>query len=79
MIEFLLTKDMEKYRNKLFYIKLWDDCDNQGYLNLLKNGNELKNGTRYYTQGVQTQFTIEEILAIDPRYLLFAVLVDDDN
>lgn len=62
-----------------FYIKIFDHVDKQGFINLIKPENEITMGTKYFTDNCQTQFTIKEIVAIDPRLLFFAIPVKLEN
>lgn len=65
-----------KFPEQKYYVKLLDK--EEGYLNYQKSFNDyFVNNNKYEDSDYQTQFTISEIEAIDPRYKAFAVPVED--
>jgi len=67
--------DDAKFPEKKYYVHLIDEW--QGYLNYDYANNLYETAGKGEVDGVQTQFTEQEIKSIDPRYITFAVEVDD--
>lgn len=66
-----------KFPEQKYYVKLLDK--EEGYLNCRKSFNDyFVSNNKYDGSDYQTQFTISEIEAIDPRYKAFAVPVEDE-
>ena len=65
-----------KFPEQKYYVKLLDK--EEGYLNYQKSFNDyFVNNNKYEGSDYQTQFTISEIEAIDPRYKAFAIPVEE--
>ena len=65
-----------KFPEQMYYVKLLDK--EEGYLNCQKSFNDyFVNNNKDDDSDYQTQFTISEIEAIDPRYKQFAIPVED--
>ena len=67
-----------KFPDKKYYVKLIRN-DDDGYLNKGKLNTFVTLGNCRTSHYYQTEFTKQEIKAIDPRYLAFAVLVEEDD
>jgi len=67
-----------KFSEQKYYVKLIKDNDGS-YLNRSKLTNFLILDGCSLSQDYQTEFTEQEIKDIDPRYMAFAVPVEEDN
>lgn len=66
-----------KFPEQKYYVKLLDK--EEGYLNCQKSFNDyFVNNNKDDDSDYQTQFTMTEIEAIDPRYKQFAIPVEDE-
>ncbi len=69
--------DKAKFPEQKYYVKLLDK--EEGYLNYQKSFNDyFVNNNKDDDSDYQTQFTISEIEAIDPRYKQFAIPVEEN-
>ena len=64
-----------RFPEQKYYVKLLDK--EEGYLNYQKSFNDYFANNNKYGSDYQTQFTISEIEAIDPRYKAFAIPVEE--
>lgn len=70
-----LVTGKAKFEDKKYYVKLMDE--REGYLNIdTIHYDNCLGSTRHYS-GIKTQFTMDEIKAIDERYVPFAVPVEE--
>lgn len=67
-----------KFPDKKYYVKLIRN-DDDGYLNKGKLNTFVTLGNCRTSHYYQTEFTEQEIKAIDPRYMAFAVLLEEDD
>jgi len=67
-----------KFSEQKYYVKLIKDNDGS-YLNRSKLTNFLILDGCSLSQDYQTEFTEQEIKDIDPRYMAFAIPVEEDN
>ena len=67
-----------KFSEQKYYVKLIRDNDGS-YLNRSKLTNFLILDGCSLSQDYQTEFTEQEIKDIDPRYMAFAIPVEEDN
>jgi len=68
--------DKAKFPEQKYYVKLLDK--EEGYLNCQKSFNDyFVNNNKDDDSDYQTQFTMTEIEAIDPRYKQFAIPVEE--
>lgn len=70
--------DKAKFAEQKYYVKLIRN-DDDGYLNKDKLNTFVTLGNCRTSHYYQTEFTKQEIKAIDPRYLAFAVPVEADD
>lgn len=70
--------DDAKFPDKKYYVKLIRNNVNS-YLNRVTTNNFCMASDCEPDKIFQTEFTEQEIKAIDPRYMAFAVPVEDDN
>lgn len=71
-----LVTGKAKFAEQKYYVKLTDDIEDN-YLNLSKCNRRLFISNSDNSDNYQTQFTMDEIKAIDERYVPFAVPVDE--
>lgn len=67
-----------KFPEQKYYVKLIRN-DDDGYLNKGKLNTFVTLGNCRTSHYYQTKFTEDEIKAIDPKYMAFAVPVEDDD
>jgi len=67
-----------KFSDKKYYVHLIKNSE-VGYLNRNKSNTFLILEGRCLSQNYQTKFTEQEIKAIDPKYMAFAVPVEEDD
>ena len=70
--------DKAKFPEQKYYVQLIKN-NNSSYLNKCAPNGFYMPDSRGQDKLTQTQFTAQEIKAIDPRYMAFAVPVEDDN
>lgn len=69
VIQAIIDGDWEVEGEPLYYVKLVDS--ELGYLNITENKGLKLLSTKYVDASHKTQFTLDEVIEIDPRYLEF--------